>query len=141
MNESDDMDNDVFSTVVCHSGSACRFGRQALITRSWIAELLLDDRLMDEKSRQFRIAWFLWIGITLLICLAAVTRPFHQCIIMPLLLCVSVLRSGPLHCLSAGPWCKCLDQVALLALQIAKDIEDIVRGQRSMASNSCNIVF
>ncbi|CAE7544425.1 unnamed protein product [Symbiodinium natans] len=64
--------------------------RQALITRSWIAELLLDDRLMDEKSRQFRIAWFLWIGITLLICLAA---------------------------------------VALLALQIAKDIEDIVRGQ------------
>jgi len=66
--------------------------RSGLITRSWIADLLLDYRLVDAKSREFRLAWILWVCITCLACLAAVT---------------------------------------LLALQIAKDVQDIIRGQHA----------
>ncbi|CAE7947963.1 unnamed protein product [Symbiodinium sp. KB8] len=66
--------------------------RSGLITRSWIGDLLLDYRLVDAKSREFRLAWILWVGITCLACLAAVT---------------------------------------LLALQIAKDVQDIIRGQHA----------
>ncbi|CAE7221646.1 unnamed protein product [Symbiodinium sp. CCMP2592] len=66
--------------------------RSGLITRSWIADLLLDYRLVDAKSREFRLAWILWVCIICLACLAAVT---------------------------------------LLALQIAKDVQDIIRGQHA----------
>ena len=54
--------------------AACRSG---LITRSWIADLLLDYRLVDAKSREFRLAWILWVCITCLACLAAAAWPVH----------------------------------------------------------------
>jgi len=64
--------------------------RTGLIARSWVADLLLDPRLSDAKSSEFYVWWLLWIAMTTLVCLAA---------------------------------------VSLLALQIAKDVEDISNGE------------